>query len=423
MPAKNDNSFPDLKNRNLVYALGIYINPGMRKLLLEYLKKCAPNYKEVHVMFCYWWPGVEKEPFVDAVNDLGIPNLKAHEFAIMASPGYGRKLGWPGANWFNALKTTFSEIGKMSKFLREIKADFIHIILTEYQANFALARAAILAKVPVRLLSFTGVAPTPARFRTFINSITNRYLTGVLLATSADSEGAATYFPETPQAIIHGWGLAPDLFRLQNLNPKRIRDELGLTDNDLLIGTTTRIAPRKGQDKLIKALPEVIKKFPDLTCVILGGRYDPDQPERAKLENLAVELGISDNVKFLGERDDTPDIFAAFDIAVHLADFDYLPFGILECMALGIPCLCTGVGGIPDVITHGQTGFLVKPGDIDSASMHLLELLDDRILRDRIGNAGRNLILKRYNLDRAVESLKEMYTDTLSGRLKPEYGI
>ncbi|MCK4720091.1 hypothetical protein KAU08_05510, partial [bacterium] len=161
MPCKNDNSFPDLKNRTLVYALGIYINPGMRKLLLEYLKKCAPNYKEVHVMFCYWWPGVEKEPFVDAVNDLGIPNLKAHEFAIMASPEYGRKLGWPGANWPNALGTTAAEIRKMARFLREIKADFIHIILTEYQANFAFARAAKLAKVPVRLLSFTGVAPTP----------------------------------------------------------------------------------------------------------------------------------------------------------------------------------------------------------------------------------------------------------------------
>ena len=422
MNSDSQNTHHGLKNRTLVYALGIYINPGMRKLLLEYLKRQAPNFREIHVIFCYWWPGIDREPFVDAVNDLNIPNLKAHEFAIMASPAYGRKLGWPGANWFNALKTTFAEIKKMARFFTEIRADFIHIILTEYQANFAFARAAMLAKVPVRLLSFTGVAPTPAKFRSFVNGITNRYLTGVLLASSADSTGALNYFPGTPQAVIHGWGLAPDLFRLENVNPKRIRDELGLSDDDLLIGTTTRIAPRKGQDTLIKSLPKVIGEFPNLTCVILGGRYDSDQAERGNLEKLAADLGISTNIRFLGERDDAPDIFAALNIAVHLADFDYLPFGVLECMALGKPCLCTDVGGIPDVIHHNETGLLVNPGGTESASRHLINLLKNSAARKRIGDAARKLVLKRYNLDNAVECLTEMYSDTMEGRLKKEYG-
>jgi glycosyltransferase involved in cell wall biosynthesis len=422
MTASVQNTHTKLKTRTLVYALGIYINPGMRKLLLEYLKRQAPNFREIHVIFCYWWPGIDREPFVDAVNSLGISNLKAHEFAIMASPAFGKKLGWPGANWPNALKTTFAEIKKLSRFLKDIKADFIHIILTEYQANFAFARAAKIARVPVRLLSFTGIAPTPAKFRSFINGITNRYLTGVLLASSADSDGASILFPNTPQAVIHGWGLAPDLFKLEKVNPKRIRDELGLSDNDLLIGTTTRIAPRKGQDTLIKSLPKVIEQFPRLTCAILGGRYDPDQAEKGLLEKLATDLGVAKNVRFLGERDDAPDIFAAYDVAVHLADFDYLPFGVLECMALGKPCLCTDVGGIPDVIKHGQTGLLIKPGDTESASEILINLLTNPSERQRLGDSARELVLNRYNLDHAVESLKEMYSDTLEGRLKGEYG-
>jgi len=411
-----------LKDRTIVYALGIYINPGMRNLLIEYLKRAAPNYKAVHVIFCYWWPGIDREPFVDMVNSLAIPNLKAHEFAIMASPAYGRKLGWPGANWPNALAVTFREIGKMSRFLRDVDADLIHIILTDYQSTFAFARAAKLAGVKARLLSFTGVAPTSARFRRFVNRMTDKYLTGVLLASSADAHGARDYFPTTAQSIVHGWGLAPDLFKLEKVNPGRIRDEFGLAQGDLLIGTTTRIAPKKGQETLIRALPKVIEKYPKLTCLILGGRYDADQAERPRLERLAGEVGIERNVRFVGERADTPDIFAAYDIPVHLADFDYLPFGVLECMALGKPCVCTSVGGIPDLIRNGENGIMVPPGDPDAASEALLRLLDDAGLRAALGSAAQKLVLERYDLDRLVERVRAMYGDALEGTLKPVYG-
>jgi glycosyltransferase involved in cell wall biosynthesis len=411
----------DFGERTIVYALGIYINPGMRNLLLEYLKRSAPSYKAVHVIFCYWWPGIEPEPFVEMVNSLGIENLKAHEFSIMASPAYGRKLGWPGANWLNAYRVTMQEITKMALFLRGIDADLVHIILTEYQSTYAFARAAKLADVPARLLSFTGVAPTPARFRRFVNRMTDKFLTGVLLASSADSSAARDYFPATPQSVVHGWGLAPDLFKLEKVNSAKIRDEFGLGGNDLLIGTTTRIAPNKGQETLIRALPEVIKKFPKLTCLILGGRYDSDQGERARLESLADELGVSGNIRFIGEREDAPDIFAAYDVAVHLADFDYLPFGVIECMALGKACLCTMVGGIPDLITDKVTGILVPPGDYLKASQALIRLLDDPELRKKLGQSARKLVLERYNLDRLVERVKHMYSDALKGELRPEY--
>src|SRR4030042_3166224 len=99
MPDTVEKSGGTLKDRTIVYALGIYINPGMRNLLLEYLKRASPRYKAVHVMFCYWWPGIDREPFVGMVNSLGIGNLKAWEFSIMASPSYGRRLGWRGASW------------------------------------------------------------------------------------------------------------------------------------------------------------------------------------------------------------------------------------------------------------------------------------------------------------------------------------
>jgi len=411
----------EMSGRTIVYALGIYVNPGMRRLLVEYLKRAAPKYKAVHVLFCYWWPGIDREPFVDMVNSLGIPNLSAREFSIMASPSFGRKLGWPGANWPNAIRTTSREINRIASFLREIKADLVHIILTEYQASFAFARASRIAGVKSRLLSFTGVAPTPARFRTFVNRLTDRKLTGVLLATRADISGAREQFPLSPLSVVHGWGLAPDLFKLDRVNSDRIRKELGLSSSDPLIGVTTRIAPNKGQETLIRALPDVIQKFPNLTCLILGGRYDSDQPELPRLKALASELGVEKNVRFLGERDDSGDIFAAYDVAVHLPGHDYLPFGILECMALGKACLCTDVGGIPDIIENDETGLLIGRGDIGAASVGLIRLLSDPELRARLGSRAREMVLKRYDLDLLVERVKRMYVDSLEGKLKDEY--
>jgi glycosyltransferase involved in cell wall biosynthesis len=411
----------DLSSRTIVYCLGIYINPGMRRLLLEYLRRAAPNYKAVHVAFCYWWPGIDREPFVDMVNSLGVKNLSAREFSIMASPAFGRKLGWPGANWPNALRTTFREIGRIADFFREIHADLAHMILTEYQAHYAFARAAKMANVRARLLSFTGVAPTQARFRRFLNRLTDRNLTGVLLASSADSPGAREYFPTAPQSVVHGWGLAPDLFRLEKVNPAKIRQELRLKENTLFIGTTTRIAPLKGQETLIRALPGVLERFPDLTAAILGGRYDADQAEQGRLESLAKEVGVAEKVIFLGERDDAADIFAAYDVAVHLPDHDYLPFGILECMALGKACLCTNVGGIPELIKDGETGLLVPAGNREAASDALIHLLSDADLREKLGKAAQKLVLERYDLDCLVERVKRMYADAIAGRLEPVY--
>jgi glycosyltransferase involved in cell wall biosynthesis len=411
----------EMTNRTIVYALGIYINPGMRRLLLEYLKRAAPKYKAVHVLFCYWWRGIDREPFVDMVNSLGIPNLSAREFSIMASPSFGRKLGWPGANWPNAIRTTSREINRIASFLREIKADLVHIILTEYQASFAFARASKIAGVKSRLLSFTGIAPTPARFRTFMNRLTDRKLTGVLLATRADIAGAREQFPRSRFSVVHGWGLAPDLFRLDRVDPDKIRKELGLSSSDPLIGVTTRIAPNKGQETLIRALPDIVRKFPNLTCLILGGRYDSDQPELPRLKALVSELGVEKYVRFLGERDDSADIFAAYDVAVHLPDYDYLPFGILECMALGKPCLCTDVGGIPDIIKNDETGLLIGRGEIGAASEGLIRLLSDPDSRSKLGGAGREMVLKRYDLDLLVERVRRMYGDEIEGKLEGEY--
>jgi glycosyltransferase involved in cell wall biosynthesis len=92
-------------------------------------------------------------------------------------------------------------------------------------------------------------------------------------------------------------------------------------------------------------------------------------------------------------------------------------------MALGKPCVCTDVGGIPDIIANNETGILIKSGDPNSAADSLIQLFQDPVLRNRLGTAAQKLVLSRYNLDCLVDRVKMMYADSLIGNLKDEYGV
>ncbi len=406
----------------LVYCLGIYINPGMARLLVEYLRKACKKYKHVIVLYVYWWPDIPRDLFVSMLLESHIENLDVVEETIMASPQFGAKLGWKGASIWRAMLYNWKSMGRIAQFLKREKVDVVHFILTEYQAHYLVARAARIAGVPKVILSFTGVAPPNTKKKRYFNRMTDRMLDLVVTATGIDMVTAARdAFPTVGKSICRGFGLAPNLFNMANLHPERIREEFGIPSDAPVIGTTTRVAPGKGQDHLICALPKVIKKYPSLKVLILGGRYDPDQPFTGELKELAEKMGVTDNIIFAGERQDAPDIFANYLFAVHFPDYDHLPFGLLECGALGIPSIATPVGGIPEIIEDNKTGILVNTDDPELVADEIIKLLADEEHRRNLGNAMREFVLRRYNLDALVDRVYRLYADLLKGEVRDVY--
>jgi glycosyltransferase involved in cell wall biosynthesis len=296
------------------------------------------------------------------------------------------------------------------------------LILTEYQAHYTIAKAGRMAGVPHIVLSFTGVAPPNTRKKRMINKLTDRMLDRIITASEIDMQKATEdAFPTAGKTICRGFGLAPDLFSLGELHPEKIRDEFSIPENAPIIGTTTRIAPGKGQDHLIRALPKVMERFPDVRVFILGGKYDPDQPYTGELMHLAEEQGVMKNLIFTGEREDTPDIFANYRLAVHLPDYDHLPFGVLECGALGIPTIATAVGGITEIISDNKTGILLPAPDPDPVAEAVISLMTDDDRRKRLGAAMRGFVLRRFDLDALVDRVNRMYNDLLAGEIKEVY--
>jgi glycosyltransferase involved in cell wall biosynthesis len=139
----------------------------------------------------------------------------------------------------------------------------------------------------------------------------------------------------------------------------------------------------KGHDVLLRALAIVAASRMKFELVLAG-----NGPEWTNLKRLAAELGLSEQVRFLGEVEDVSALLAGAQLAVHPARSEGLSNAILEAMAEGLPVIATAVGGTPEIIQDGQNGLLVPPDEPDCLADAILRLLRDGELRARLGQAA-----------------------------------
>jgi glycosyltransferase involved in cell wall biosynthesis len=145
-----------------------------------------------------------------------------------------------------------------------------------------------------------------------------------------------------------------------------------------------------------------------------------DGPDRPAIEAELARLGLSDNVRLLGDRPDVPDLLARADVFVCSSRSEGMPVSILEAMAAGLPVVASAVGGVPEIVDDGRTGVLVPSGAVLPLADALARLLDDRPGRERMGRAGREAALERYDLPRFRQAHLDLYARLLEGRGLPK---
>lgn len=200
--------------------------------------------------------------------------------------------------------------------------------------------------------------------------------------------------------------------RLFNPNKKNksIKNKLKIKKQVLL--TVGRLAEKKGFKYLIKAMPAVLKKFPEAKLIIVGSG-----PEKEDLIKLSNELKINKNIIFTGELQNkilpeyyaTADVFILPSIITKTGDTEGLGVVLLEAIASGTAVIGSGVGGIPDIIKNGKTGLLVKqknPGELAKA---IIKLLSDNNLRKRLIKNGQRHIVEGYSWDKVSRKFYEIY--------------
>jgi phosphatidylinositol alpha-1,6-mannosyltransferase len=218
--------------------------------------------------------------------------------------------------------------------------------------------------------------------------------------------------------VVH-LGTDPDRFK-PGVNPAELRARLGLPNRKTRwLLTVARLDPHKGVDTVIRALPAVVARFPDVHYAVAGSGA-----EREALEKLAHKGGVADHVRFLGgvAESDLPALYNVASVYVGASRIanrigvEGFGISLVEASACGLPVVAGNSGGIPDAVRDGETGFLVPPEDPDALSDAIARLLADDDLAHRIGAAGRRAVETHYNWDRVVRDLRAIEAEVVEGR-------
>ncbi len=189
-----------------------------------------------------------------------------------------------------------------------------------------------------------------------------------------------------------------------------VRAELGLAATAPCAGVVGHIQDWKGQIVFVEAMAKVVQHVPEARGLIIGGVHRAGGAYAQQLEARVLELGLADNIVVTGFRSDVADVVNALDVVVHTSVRPEA-FGrvILEGMLLAKPVVGTAAGGVPELISEGETGFLTPPGDATSLADRLITLLQDRQRCLAMGQAGQAWARANLTLPQHVAAMTEVY--------------
>jgi glycosyltransferase involved in cell wall biosynthesis len=327
-------------------------------------------------------PGVE--PLEERAAALAIPVLRVGPLP----------LGLAGARRLPAL------VG----LLRRQQPDVFHAHMSSPVAcKWGLA-AAVLARVPAVLGTVhVGEYRPPDRsadwqLRTLAHGV-GRYLT-VSRAIATELVEVLGWPAEKVEVVHNG----VDVRGLEVAVPPTLRQELSEGEERPLVLTPARLNAQKGHPVLLEAIAEV----PDALFLFAG-----EGPEREPLEALAEQLGVADRVRFLGRREDVPELLAACDVFALPSLYEGTSLAVLEAMAAGIPIVSSAIGGTDELVEDGRSGILVPPGDPTALAAALRRVLEDADLRKSLAAAARERVRAGLTLEQMTSRVSDVYRELL----------
>ena len=269
--------------------------------------------------------------------------------------------------------------------------------------------AALPARLSGRGLVHTkhGVNPSRAR-RRWIRRGLGHLVQGFVAVSEPTAEIARAgreCWPGALEVITNGTELAR--FGADLAHREAIRDELGIPRDAFVVGTIGRVYPEKAHPFLIESIADDLGDLFHLVIVGPG-------PDLERVAEKVALLRRPDAVHLTGMRRDVPELLTAFDVFALSSRNEGLPLVLPEAMATELPVVATSVGGVPDVVAEGETGFLVPFGDRSALRDRVRRLREGPALRARMGTRAREVALERYSAERMVTDYLNLYRRVLS---------
>jgi glycosyltransferase involved in cell wall biosynthesis len=294
----------------------------------------------------------------------------------------------------------------------EQRPDIVH---THMAKAGTLGRiAARQARVPVILHTFHGHV-LDEYFSKPVSKLfgaTERYLSRWTDALIAVSPSVRDFLLALGVGKPSQWHVIPVGLELDDLvRPPPPKDEsrkrLGLPADGPAVGIVGRLVPIKDHSTFLEAARVIANVRSDVTFVVAG-----DGESRVPLQARAEQM-LGDHVRFLGWVFDLPALYGCLDVVVLSSRNEGTPVALIEAGAAAKPVVATRVGGVPDVVRDGETGYLVAPGDGVAMARGILELLDNPQRATAMGAAAREWVRPRFSAARLVEDIIELYCELL----------
>ena len=233
--------------------------------------------------------------------------------------------------------------------------------------------------------------------------------TDKLIAVSPSNveKGLADGIGTPADYVVIRSGIELDRFGHPQVPREETRRAWGIPVDAPVVGTVTRLSPQKAPLDFVAAAAQVHAQRPDVWFMLVG-----DGPLRAAVDARARELGIADHLIMTGLRRDVPELMAAFDIFALSSLWEGLPRVLPQAMATGLPIVTTGADGSAEAVEDGVNGFVVPPGEPQALASALLCLLDDPLLAQQMGLAGRARV-DEFSATRMVDEIAALYETVL----------
>ncbi|MBF0217611.1 MAG: glycosyltransferase family 4 protein [Candidatus Omnitrophica bacterium] len=298
---------------------------------------------------------------------------------------------------------------KMTGILREEKPDIVH---THSSKGGVIGRwSAFLAGVRV-------IVHTPHghifygyfnRFETAVymvaEKITSLITTRLITLTKKGKEEHIELGIISPARIVPIYsGIDIKYFSEFKADREGIRKALGFSGKKVIFGTVARLDPVKGNRYLIEAMGHIKNNVPDQALIIVGGGSE----EKALME-MAEDEGIRNDVRFIGHVGDVRPYMAVMDIFVLASLNEGMGRALIEAMAMEKPVISTRTGGIPEVVSDGETGLLVEPADSAGLAREMQALALDPPRARILGARGRKKVTEVFGIDKMVDDIENLY--------------
>lgn len=320
----------------------------------------------------------------------------------------GEDLSNKGVEIHEGIMNNKFDITGVFKFVDILKRKNPHILYIAGQTltQIVVFISSIFVRIPVSVIRLPSY-DLDARpyYRALVNKISLYRVNKIICVSMAQKENIIDkerIAPEKIEVIYNG----VDIDKFKPDKTRGSKNKFLIPDNSVVIGVVACLRKEKALDTLIKAMPHVLTHCLNVFLVIAGNGKEYDY-----LKKTAEGLGVSSNIRFLGEREDIADIIPLFDIAClsSVSGIENFSNSILEYMSCGKPVITTKVGGIPEMVTNGFNGLLVSINSPHELAEGIISLISNKGLCASMGANGRKTAEEKFGLEIMLNNYKRFF--------------